>query len=80
MKHFGVNDALPAGAKRYRKTAIATMVKMDEPFTCDNREGHNLQGYAGDFLVPDGHGGFYPVSAQFHAANYESAEPETESQ
>jgi len=71
MKHFGVEDKLPDGSRRYRKTAVATMVKMDEPFTCDSREGHSLEGQAGDFLVSDGHGGFYPVSAEFHAFNYE---------
>ena len=80
MRHFGTSDVMPTGTRNYRKTTIVPMLKMDEPFTCDNREGNNLRGHAGDFLVEDGHGGFYPVSAEFHAVNYEFAEPEAESQ
>lgn len=71
MKHFGIGDELPTNAKQYRKISIVEMVKMGEPFTCDSREGHKLKGKTGDFLTEDGHGGFYPVSADFHAANYE---------
>ena len=73
MKHFGPGDTLPEGEERFKKKTVVEMVRMTEPFTCTNREGHNLQGQAGDFLVPDGHSGFYPVSAQFHADNYEPA-------
>lgn len=69
--HYGVGDALPIGGRHYRKKTIVEMVCMAEPFTCDSREGHRLQGQPGDFLVEDGHGGFYPVSAEFHATNYE---------
>ena len=70
MTHFGVGDALPEGARRYKKKTIVLLVKMDTPFTCDSREGHNLVGQAGDFLAEDGHGGFYPISVEFHADNY----------
>jgi len=70
MQHFTIGDKLPSGAKRYRKKTIVPLVKMDESFLCDNREGHRLQGWAGDFIAEDGDGGFYPISAEFHAANY----------
>ena len=73
IPHFGIGDELPKNSKFYRKKVLAEMVRMDEPFTCDSREGHHLQACAGDFLVEDGHGGFYPVSAEFHAKNYELA-------
>lgn len=75
ISHFGVGDKFPEDVVvgRYRKRTTVEMVKMSEPFTCTNREGHNLRGQAGDYLVPDGHGGFYPVSAQFHAENYDEA-------
>lgn len=73
MKHYGRNDKLPEGAQLFRKKTVVEMVPMAEPFTCDSREHDGLQAQAGDFLVPDGHGGFYPVSAEFHAANYEPA-------
>lgn len=71
--HYGPGDQLPEEGKLYRKTAVVRMVKMHRPFTCTNREGHDLQGQEGDFLAEDGHGGFYPVSAEFHAHNYEEA-------
>lgn len=70
MKHFTIGDRLPTGAKTYRKKTIVPLVKMNEPFIRDNREGRRLEGKAGDFIAEDGHGGFYPISAEFHAANY----------
>lgn len=73
MKEFNKGDQLPDGAKRYRKKTIVPMVKMDEHFVCQSREG-TLTGNPGDFVVEDGHGGFYPVSAEFHANNYEEAQ------
>ena len=69
--HYGLGSTLPFPRNLYRKKTTVEMVKMHEPFTCTNREGHNLQGQAGDYLAEDGHGGFYPISAEFHAANYE---------
>ncbi len=48
--------------------------EVADPFLCDSREHLNLQGQAGDFIAEDGHGGFYPISAEFHAANYEESE------
>lgn len=73
MKHFKVGDELPSTAKGYKKKTVVQLVKMETAFLCDSREGHNLEGQPGDFLASDGHGGFYPVSAEFHAANYEEA-------
>ena len=70
MVSFKKGDSFPDGAKRYRKATITPMLKMDKPFECESREG-TLSGQAGDFLVEDGHGGFYPVSAEFHEKNYE---------
>ena len=70
MKYFTIGDNLPDGAKMYRKKTVVPLVKMDEPFLCDSRESFRLQGQAGDFIAEDGHGGFYPISAEFHAANY----------
>ena len=70
-KHFGIGDALPNGEKNYKKKTIIRLVQMEVAFTCDNREGHHLQGQVGDFLAEDGHGGFYPISAEFHLENYE---------
>ena len=75
MEHFGPGDSLPSGARLYRKKTVVSLVKMNEPFLCSNREGRNLQGQTGDYMAEDGHGGFYPISAEFHAANYELAEP-----
>ena len=74
MTHFGTGDDMPEGARAYRKKTMVRMVRMDAPFTCDSREGRRLRGRAGDFLAEDGHGGFYPVSARFHAANYEAVD------
>jgi hypothetical protein len=71
--YFAKGARVPKGDWcRYKKTTIVPMLKMNERFTCESREG-TLTGEAGDFLVEDGHGGFYPVSAEFHAANYEEA-------
>lgn len=78
MEHFGIGDTLPETAERFRKKTVVRMVRMDEPFTCDSREGHHLQGQAGDYLAEDGHGGFYPISAEFHAEHYEPAPPPEE--
>ena len=70
ITHFKQGDSLPDGAKMYRKKTIVALVKMDAPFLCDNREGRQLEGQPGDYIAADGHGGFYPISAEFHAANY----------
>jgi hypothetical protein len=35
-----------------------------------------VQGHAGDFLAEDVQGGFYPISAEFHAKNYKDAHGE----
>ena len=70
-RKFDVGDSLPLGSKLYRKKTVVPMVQMFEEFICTNREGENLKGQVGDFLVEDGHGGFYPVSEEFHAKNYE---------
>ena len=66
---FDQGDTMPEGGLEYRKHATVMMLCMSEPFLCVSREGE-LQGQPGDFLVEDGHGGFYPVSAEFHAKNY----------
>lgn len=74
MKHFRIGDKLPEGVQLFKKNTVVEMVQIHEPFTCDNREAQAFRAQAGDFLVQDGHGGFYPVSAEFHAANYVPAE------
>jgi len=69
--HFGVGDTKPKGAWRlYYKHAQTSMLRMDEPFTVSNREGENMQGQAGDYLVEDGYGGYHVCGAAFHADNY----------
>ena len=73
MKQFKHDEQPPEGDwVNYKKTAIVPLLKMDEPFECHSREGV-LKGQAGDFLAQDGHGGYYPISAKFHEANYEQA-------
>ena len=70
--HFGFESPGPGtGWKSYRKKTVVQMLRMDEPFTCTNREGENMQGFPGDYLVPDGYGGWYPVGSKFHEENYE---------
>jgi len=73
MKVYNQGDALPEGHKWYRKKTMVRLVEMNEPFLCSSREG-DLQGNPGDFLAEDGHGGFYPISAEFHRNNYEEVE------
>lgn len=76
MREFNKGDAAPAGMRLFRKKTITPMLgPMDEPFVCESREG-TLQGRVGDYVAQDGHGGFYPISAEFHAANYEPAPQE----
>lgn len=69
MKEFKQGATLPEGGKEYFKPKPVTLVKMDEDFECESREGI-VKGKAGDFLAEDGHGGFYPISAEFHEKNY----------
>ena len=72
---FMKGQAHPQGMKLFRKKTITPMAgPMSEPFRCESREG-TLEGQVGDFVAEDGHGGFYPISAEFHAANYEACEP-----
>ncbi len=71
MKRFSKNQLPPQGGwKNYRKKTIVAMLQMNEAFECESREG-TLTGQPGDYLVQDGHGGYFPVSAEFHKANYE---------
>lgn len=76
MLTFSKGDAMPEGATGYKKKTVVQLLKIMEPFVCDSREGNSLEGQAGDFLASDGHGGFYPISAEFHAANYEECSDE----
>ena len=70
---FSQGDAPPEGGDLFRKKTIVRMWgPMTEPFICESREG-TLRGYVGDFVAQDGHGGFYPISAAFHAEHYERA-------
>jgi len=68
---FNQGDELPKIAMPFRKHAIAMLVEMDKEFVCESREG-TLTGQPGDYLAADGHGGFYPISAEFHEKNYEA--------
>lgn len=72
-KVYGKHTPMPDNFKWYKKKTVVRLVKMDDPFVCESREGV-LQGQPGDFLAEDGHGGFYPISAEFHANNYEEVE------
>lgn len=70
MRKFSRGDPPPQGDWRdYRKRTIVSMLQMNEPFECESREG-TLTGQSGDYLVHDEHDGYYPVSAEFHKANY----------
>lgn len=73
MSHFGVGDPRPNPSewRFFRKTKPVEMVKMDEPFTCSNREVQNARGRPGDYIAEDGYGGYYVVGAEFHSVNYE---------
>jgi hypothetical protein len=74
MQHFKQGGpGLPADTPKFQKVTQVAMLKQTESFSCESREG-TLHGVPGDYLVEDGHGGFYPVSAEFHAANYAPAE------
>lgn len=73
MISFKQGQTSPLGGKMYRKKTIVRLVRMNEPFLCESREG-TLVGQTGDFLAEDGHGGFYPISNEFHAANYVEAD------
>ncbi len=76
-QHFGPGNEPPGGTSHlYRKKTTVRMWPMVEAFTCSNREGRNLEGKPGDFLAEDGYGGYYPIGAEFHSANYERASPE----
>lgn len=72
--YFAKGDAMPEGGKLYRKATVVPLVKMPWDFTTESREG-TMDGKAGDFIAEDGHGGFYPISAEFHAANYIADKP-----
>lgn len=79
MEEFKQGDpGLPADIPKFQKVTQVAMRKMFTPFKCESREG-TLEGKPGDFVVEDGHGGFYPVSAEFHAANYAPAEASEDS-
>ena len=76
MKHYGPLDGPPTGIEshRYRKKISVELWKMPHDFTCSNREAQRLQGKAGDYLAADGHGGWYIISPEFVAKNYEIEE------
>jgi hypothetical protein len=76
MREFTKIDdtmARELGCKKYRKTALATAVQMQEPFLCQTTEGP-LEGKPGDWLMVDAEGNTYPCSAAVFAATYELAE------
>lgn len=59
--------------RSYRKKSMVRMGLLTEPVVVGNRENEENKGEPGDYLVADGHGGYYVVSAEFHAENYERA-------
>ena len=61
----------PADWKRFRKTALTPMVRMDGPFTVQTDEGP-LTCQDG-FLAIDARGFPYPIAADEHAKIYEPA-------
>ncbi len=73
MLRFSKGGEMPEGGVLYRKKTVVRLIEINEPFICESREGE-LQGQPGDFLAADGHGGFYPISAEFHASNYVAEE------
>lgn len=70
MRKFHKGDEPPSGGALWKKKTIVRMWQIDEPFLCESREGE-LIGEPGDFVCEDGHGGFYPISAEFHGKNYQ---------
>lgn len=70
MNEYPIGAPPPDGGRLHRKKTVVRMWKQHEPFVCYSREG-TLEGQPGDYLAEDGHGGFYPVSAEFHAVHYE---------
>lgn len=73
LVQFNQGDNPPPGGRHFRKKTVVRMWRMATAFLCQSREGV-FRGEPGDYLAADGHGGFYPVSAEFHAANYEAAD------
>jgi len=74
---YGKGFTFPAErAKEYRKHKTAMLVKMNTKFVCENDHGEVSEGEAGDYLAQDLAGGFYAISAEFHAENYEEVNTE----
>lgn len=73
MKHYRIFDDRPTGGRLYRKHLAMRLWYQSEPFECESVRGVRT-GQAGDFLAEDGDGGFYPISAEFVARNYEPVE------
>ncbi len=70
---FKKGDPSPHHGIRCRKRTVVRMWQLGQPFECESREGV-LYGQIGDWLAEDGHGGFYPISNQFHEDNYDQLE------
>lgn len=68
-------DAPPDGLafRKYRKTALAEAVRIDEPFCVETLEG-TMTGKAGDYLLRGTAGELYPCDAAIFHQTYEPAD------
>ena len=65
-------DPLPGG-DMFVKHRPVRLWRVPQFFICWTREGV-MQGRPGDWVGEDGAGGYYPIAADFHAANYVKAD------
>ena len=61
---------LPVGTYQPLDT-VEIMGPVPSSFTCTTSDGEHLEGDEGDYIAPDGDGGFFPVSADVLAIRYE---------
>jgi hypothetical protein len=55
---------------KYRKTALAEAMRMEQPFVVETLEG-TMRGKAGDFLMRGVHGELYPCDGKVFSETYE---------
>lgn len=72
MKRITTESADSMQFAKYRKTALAEAVKMDEPFEVVTLEG-TMTGQAGDYLMRGAAGELYPCAGEIFANTYEAA-------
>lgn len=55
---------------KYRKTALAEAMRMEQPFVVETLEG-TMRGKAGDYLMRGVHGELYPCDGKVFSETYE---------